>query len=259
MISTIRNALKMASTELGIISNNVANAGSTGFKRSDGNFQHFYSENIPIKGLHVGFGVTHEEPRRNDTRQGALKVTNNALDLAVSGVGMFMTVAPGEEKVSFTRDGGFNLDTLGHLMTTDNRFVLDSTGVPIVIPPTETDEQARETLVNSIQIRNNGLIEVTYGNGEMRERGRVGLARFANMSGLRPMGGGHFQFTEKSGPPIIGGPMDNSYGQMVQGHLEASNINMTDELTKLMRAQQAYSGSSRLLQSAIEMSKRLSQ
>ena len=71
MISTIRNALRMASTELDIISNNVANAGSTGFKRSDGNFLHFYNENTPMKGMNVGFGVVHEEPRRSDSKQGA--------------------------------------------------------------------------------------------------------------------------------------------------------------------------------------------
>ena len=83
MISTIRNALKMATTDISIISNNIANSGSTGFKRSDGNFLHSYAEEIPIPGLNVGFGVVHEEPRRQDHKQGSLRVTNNSLDLAI--------------------------------------------------------------------------------------------------------------------------------------------------------------------------------
>ena len=87
MIPTIRNALKMATSELNIVTNNIANAGSTGFKRSDGNFLHSYAEEVPIPGKNIGFGVVHEVPRRSDNKQGALKVTTNSLDLAVSGVG----------------------------------------------------------------------------------------------------------------------------------------------------------------------------
>ena len=99
MIPTIRNALKMANSELNIVTNNIANAGSTGFKRSDGNFLHSYAEDIPIPGLNVGFGVVHEMPRRSDNKQGALKVTNNSLDLAVSGVGMFITASPDDGSI----------------------------------------------------------------------------------------------------------------------------------------------------------------
>ena len=119
MIPTIQNALKMATSELNIVTNNIANAGSTGFKRSDGNFLHSYAEDIPIPGLNIGFGVVHEVPRRSDNKQGALKVTNNSLDLAVSGVGMFVTSSPDDGGISFTRDGSFLIDQQGVLMTTD--------------------------------------------------------------------------------------------------------------------------------------------
>ena len=87
--------------------------------------------------------------------------------------------------------------------------------------------------------------------------GNVGLARFGNIAGLRPSGNAQFVVTEESGPAIIGVPMGDGYGQIIQGHLESSNAVIADELVKLMRAQQAYAGSSRLLQSAVEMSKRL--
>ena len=90
MISTIRNALQMASNNISLISNNLANASTTGFKRSEGEFTHFYAEQVERAGLHVGSGAMNEGIRRQFT-QGAMRATNGALDLAISGVGMFMT------------------------------------------------------------------------------------------------------------------------------------------------------------------------
>lgn len=257
MISTIRNALRMANTDIAIISNNIANSGSTGFKRSDGNFLDSYAEDVPIPGLNVGYGVIHEEPRRQDTKQGALRVTNNSLDLAVSGDGMFVAKHPEDDEITFTRDGSFLLDIDGRLTTTDKKLVLNANGDPIVIPPMLTDEQGRNTLLDVINISNDGAIKLTYGDGRIFDIGKVGLARFANVAGLQAIGGGHFKETQKSGPAIIGGAMEQSFGQVIQGHLEASNTNITDELTKLMRSQQAFSASSRLMQAATDVSKRL--
>jgi flagellar hook protein FlgE len=257
MISTIRNALKMATTDIAIISNNIANSGSTGFKRSDGSFLDSYAEDIPIPGLNVGHGVINEEPRRQDGKQGALRVTNNSLDLAVSGDGMFVTRHPDDAEITYTRDGSFMLDTNGNLVTLDKKLVVDGNGNPIVIPPILEDEQGRQTLLDAINITNDGSIKLTYGDGRIFDIGNVGLARFANISGLKAIGGGHFKDTQKSGPAIIGEPMTQSFGQVIQGHLEASNTNITDELTKLMRSQQAFSASSRLMQAATDVSKRL--
>lgn len=257
MIPTIRNALKMATSEINIVTNNLANTGSTGFKRSDGNFLHSYAEDIPIPGLNIGFGVVHEEPRRQDNKQGSLKVTNNSLDMAVNGVGMFITSDPDDNGVTYTRDGSFLINNAGLLTTTDKRAVLNDNGQPIVIPPVRTDALGRETLLDTISIDNRGSIKVTYGDGSLVNIGNVGLASFSSLAGLKPVGGAHFVATEKSGPPIVGVAMEQNYGQIIQGHLEASNALVTDELMKLMRAQQAYAGSSRLLQSAVEMSKRL--
>ena len=98
------NALKMATTDISIISNNIANSGRR-IQRSDGNFLHSYAEEIPIPGLNVGFGVVHEEPRRQDHKQGSLRVTNNSLDLAINGGGMFVALKPDDGEVTFSRDG----------------------------------------------------------------------------------------------------------------------------------------------------------
>ncbi|MEK9554056.1 MAG: flagellar hook basal-body protein [Alphaproteobacteria bacterium] len=257
MISTIRNAMKMATTDIAIISNNIANSGSTGFKRSDGSFLDSYAEDIPIPGLNVGYGVIHEQPRRQDSKQGSLQVTNNSLDIAVSGDGMFVTRHPEDNEVTFTRDGSFMLEVDGTLVTLDKKQVVNANGDPIVIPPMLADDQGRQTLLDTITIANDGSIKLTYGDGRIFENGKVGLARFANLGGLQTIGSGHFKDTEKSGPPIIGSPMTQSFGQVIQGHLEASNTNITDELTKLMKSQQAFSASSRLMQSAADVTKRL--
>ena len=257
MISTIRNALKMATTDISIISNNIANSGSTGFKRSDGNFLHSYAEEIPIPGLNVGFGVVHEEPRRQDHKQGSLRVTNNSLDLAINGGGMFVALKPDDGEVTFSRDGSFLIDCVGNLVTTDNRRVVGANGEQIVIPPSKLDAAGNETLLDVIKISNTGKIQLTYGDGEMVDAGTLALAHFANSGGLKPVGGSYFKATEKSGPAILGSPTQQNFGEIVQGHLEMSNTNVANELTKLMVSQQAFSASSRLMQSAIESEKRL--
>jgi len=257
MISTIRNALKMATTDISIISNNIANSGSTGFKRSDGNFLHSYAENIPIPGVNVGFGVVHEEPRRQDHKQGSLRVTNNSLDLAVNGGGMFMAIRPDDGEVTFSRDGSLLLDLEGNLVTTDNRQIIGTDGNPVVIPPLKLDAAGNQTLLDVINISSSGDIRLTYGDGEIVNAGTLALARFANAGGLQPVGGSYFKATEKSGPAILGTPTLGNLGEIVQGHLEMSNSDVANELTKLMTSQQAFSASSRLMQSAIESEKRL--
>ena len=186
-----------------------------------------------------------------------MRVTNNSLDVAVNGGGMFMTYSPKDNTTAYTRDGSFLLDNTGKLITTDGRHVLNRQFEAIVIPPTKIDAFGKDTLVETIAIRDDGRIQVTYGDGTTMTPGQFGLARFANHAGLKPAGGGFFKDTAKSGPPIVGVPVQDNFGQLVQGHLEASNTDVTDELSKLMRAQQAFSGSSRLLQAAADVTKRL--
>lgn len=257
MISTIRNALHIHSQDIAIISNNIANSGSNGFKRSDNNFFDSYAEDPPIRGLNVGFGALAEEPRRQDNKQGSLKVTNGALDVAVSGLGMFVTTNEVQDDLTYTRDGSFMLDMSGNVVTTEGRGVLGIDGAPLVIPPQHFDQRGDSGLIETIDISERGQIMVTYGNGSIVDRGTIALADFANIGALRAVGGGQFKTTEKSGPGVLSQAVTGNFGKIISGHLEASNTNITEELTRLMRAQQAYSGSARLLQSATEMSKSL--
>ena len=203
MIATIRNAINMATTDISIISNNLANSNSTGFKKSEGNFLHSYAEQTSRPGLNIGFGVVYEEPRRQDHRQGAMRVTNNSLDVAVNGGGLFMTYNPKDDTTAYTRDGSFLLDNSGNLITTDGRHVLNRQFEAIVIPPTKIDAFGKDTLVETIAIRDNGRIQVTYGDGTTNEIGQFGLARFANHAGLKPAGGGFLRTLPNPGHRLL--------------------------------------------------------
>ena len=177
MIATIRNAINMATADISIISNNLANSNSTGFKRSESNFLHSYAEQTSRPGLNIGFGVVYEEPRRQDHRQGAMRVTNNSLDVAVNGGGMFMTFNPKDDTNAYTRDGSFLLDISGNLITTDGRRVLNSQFEAIVIPPTKIDSFGKDTLVETIKIRDDGRIQITYGDGTINQIGQFEIGR----------------------------------------------------------------------------------
>ena len=170
---------------------------------------------------------------------------------------MFITTSEVEGDVTFTRDGSFLLDIAGNVTTTDGRGVIGIDGQPLAIPPEHVNARGESGLIETIDINERGQIQVTYGNGSIIDRGAIALADFPNIGGLRTIGGGHFKATEKSGPPFVALPMEGNFGKLFSGHLEASNTNITNELTKLMKAQQAYSGSARLMQSATEMTKSL--
>ena len=267
MIPTIRNGLEAASHNLSVVSHNIANAGSNGFKKSRANFYDTYGVGLgSIPGIDLGQGTRTDGPRRQHS-QGALKPTANELDLAVSGLGMFVTTNPDDANpVVFTRDGSMRLEDNGRVVSWDGRSLIDSEGQPIFIPIQRLNADGQRQLLTAVNISQGGVIEAVYGTevanksaapSEIVEIGTIALVRFSNVAGLKSIGSGQFVTTEKSGLPAFGIAGTENFGDIQSGNLEMSNINMTDELTKMMQAQQAYSASSRLLQAAADMSKRL--
>jgi flagellar hook protein FlgE len=267
MIPTIRNGLEAASHNLSVVSHNIANAGSNGFKKSRANFYDTYGVGLgSLPGIDLGQGARTDGPRRQHS-QGALKPTANELDLAVSGLGMFVTTNPDDANpVVFTRDGSMRLEDDGRVVSWDGRSLIDSEGQPIFIPIQRLNVDGQRQLLTAVNISQGGVIEAVYGTevanksaapSEIVEIGTIALVRFSNVAGLKSIGSGQFVTTEKSGLPAFGTAGTENFGDIQSGNLEMSNINMTDELTKMMQAQQAYSASSRLLQAAVDMSKRL--
>ncbi len=267
MIPTIRNGLEAASHNLSVVSHNIANAGSNGFKKSRADFYDTYGVGLgSLPGIDLGQGARTDGPRRQHS-QGALKPTANELDLAVSGLGMFVTTNPDDANpVVFTRDGSMRLEDDGRVVAWDGRSLIDSEGQPIFIPIQRFNLDGQRQLLTAVNISQGGVIEAVYGTevanksaapSEIVEIGTIALVRFSNVAGLKSIGSGQFVTTEKSGLPTFGTAGSENFGDIQSGNLEMSNINMTDELTKMMQAQQAYSASSRLLQAAVDMSKRL--
>lgn len=266
MIPTILNGIQTASKEISVISHNLANAGTTGFKRSRSEFVDTYgigAEQPP--NIDLGHGARSLGPKANFS-QGQVKPSLSELDVAISGVGMFATlkrVDPGQDafgydnQLTFTRDGSFRLDNDGTLVTMDGRAVIGADGQAMVVPLARADADGNAQRLTALNIGEDGRFEATYGDGSVVDLEQIGLFDFVNMAGLKGMGNGHFQVSAASGPPLIGRPAENNFGRVLAGNLETANINVTNELTKMMKAQQAYSGSARLLQAATDMTKRL--
>jgi len=266
MIPTIRNGIQMASSDIAVISHNLANAGTTGFKRSRSEFHDRYGVGMnSMPNMDIGQGAGTHGPRRNHG-QGPVRPSTSELDLAISGVGLFGTVERIDEsqgavgrdnQITYTRDGSFQLAEDGTVLTTGGRAVLGVDGAPIILPMTHLDANGNRQLLTALNITDEGVFKATYGDGTIAAVGQVALFDFVNIGGLTGIGNGHYMVSATSGPGLIGQPRQGNLGRVLAGNLEAANVNVTNELTKLMRAQQAYSGSSRLLQSAVDMTRRL--
>ncbi|MCX8101767.1 MAG: flagellar basal-body rod protein FlgG [Geminicoccaceae bacterium] len=234
-----------------VISNNIANMTTTGFKRRRPEFQDllYQSERrigaatseagtlVPA-GVQLGLGVkTAAVYRIHD--QGNLVVTENRFDLAIQGEGFFMVETP-EGEIAYTRSGNFQLSPQGIIVTQDGYPV--SPG--ITVPPTAIE----------VAISQTGLVTAKLqGQTNMVTLGQLELATFVNPAGLEAIGSNLLLETEASGPAITGAPGAEGLGTVLQGHLESSNVNAVQEITQLIAAQRAYDMNSKVIQASDEM------
>lgn len=233
-----------------VISNNLANVGTTGFKKSINNFQDLLYETLTVPGsptsadseapagIQVGLGVRPAAVTKVFS-QGELIGTENELDVAIDGKGFFQVELPNGD-TGYTRAGAFNLDSNGTIVNSNGYTVLPALTIP---------EGATE-----ISISDTGLVSaVLAGNSEATEIGTMELALFANAAGLSSIGDNILLETNASGAPALGTPGDDGYGQLVQRFLEGSNVNIVQELTNLITAQRAYEINSKSIQTSDEM------
>ena len=265
MLSILKSALNANSKEMGIVSNNIANANSTGFKKSTASFEHIYSiHNSSKPNSFSGQGVNISDPRLQMS-QGSLQATGGALDLAVTGQGFF-TVVQGDQVQTpfFTRDGSFNIKANGEVVTNDGLSVMgfqnDATAgglVNLLIPTTNANLDGTTSIISNVNVNSKGKITATYGLDTEVTIGSFGLARFTNDPGLRPAGNNRYQINDKSGSPKYGVAMDQAFGKIEAGNLERANVDITKEMVTMLKTQQAFSGVSRLLQTEVDITKRL--
>jgi flagellar basal-body rod protein FlgG len=237
---------------LEVIANNIANINTTGFKRSRAEFTDLIYQTERVMGVstrgrdatvpegaQVGLGVRTAAIRSLQI-QGALTNTGNTLDLAIEGRGWFQVTTPAGDTV-YTRDGAFNTNATGQLVTADGYLVTPS----IIIPPTAT----------SVTVSQTGLVTATIpGQATPQQLGQLTIANFINEAGLQALGNNLFQQTAASGPPTVGVPGDTAFGILQQGYLEASNVDPVSEITNLISAQRAYEMNSKVIQAADQMS-----
>lgn len=234
-----------------VISNNIANMTTTGYKRQRAEFQDLLYQTkirpgaassdqgttIPA-GIQQGLGVKAGSVYRIN-EQGALQQTGNKLDIANRGEGYFQITLPNGD-TAYTRDGSFQLDQNG-LMVTSEGYTLQP---GITIPQDAVD----------VTINDTGQVLVKLqGQTNLSNVGQIQLATFPNTAGLDALGDNLFQTTEASGTAVVGNPGDPGYGTLLQGSLESSNVNIVQEITSLIQAQRAYEMNSKVIQTGDEM------
>lgn len=233
------------------ISNNLANTNTFGYKRTMVDFQDLlyqtikpagsqaYQTNRTPTGIQVGHGVRVAGTRRVFT-EGSFRSTENPLDVAIAGKkGLFQVQLP-DGSIGYTRDGAFNLDENGTIVTSD--------GFPLN-PPVQIPQDAV-----SINISEEGIVSVvTQPNNQIQQVGNITLATFVNPAGLSAMGKNIFQATESSGQPQQFPPGQNGVGILQQGFLENSNVNIAEELVNLITAQRAFEVNSKAVKTGDEM------
>ncbi|MBV8661770.1 MAG: flagellar basal-body rod protein FlgG [Hyphomicrobiales bacterium] len=236
---------------LEVIANNISNLNTTGFKRSRAEFTDLIYQTERVMGVstrgtnstvpegaQIGLGVRTAAVRTLQL-QGALTNTGNQLDLAINGRGWFQVTTPGGE-TAYTRDGAFNTNAQGQLVTGDGFTVTP----PILVPANAT----------SVTINQTGLVSATVpGATAPQTLGQLTIANFINEAGLQALGGNLFQATSASGQPQVGVPGDTAYGIIQQGYLESSNVDPVSEITNLIAAQRAYEMNSKVIQAADQM------
>lgn len=240
-----------------VISNNIANLSTTGFKRSRAEFQDMLYENLRRvgspssdtgtllpSGLQVGLGVKPVATYRIN-EQGNLNVTNNPYDVAINGRGYLQVQQP-DGTTAYTRAGSLQLNQDGTLVTADGLQITPAITVP---------QNALSVTINAA----GQVLASIDGQTTMQNLGQLQLATFTNPAGLESIGSNMLKETEASGSPVTGNPQSAGFGSIVQGSLETSNVNIVNEITGLIAAQRAYEMNSRSIKTADEMMSTVSQ
>ncbi|MCK9990675.1 MAG: flagellar basal-body rod protein FlgG [Rugosibacter sp.] len=251
-----KTGLDAQQTNLDVISNNLANVSTNGFKRSRAVFEDLLYQTmrqpgaqssqqtqVP-SGLMLGTGVRPISTEKIFT-QGSLQKTEGSLDIAINGNGFFQVQMP-DGTLAYTRDGAFQLDSTGQVVT--------SSGYPIspaiTIPSTAT----------SISISRDGIVSYTeQGATAPTQIGTIQLAGFVNNGGLQSMGENLFVETASSGTPTPNTPGTNGVGLLNQGYVETSNVNVAEELVTMIQTQRAYELNSKAVSTSDAMLARLTQ
>lgn len=251
-----KSGMEAQQTQLDHISHNLANSSTNGYKQSHAVFEDLMYQNLRQSGantseqtqlptgLQVGLGVRPVATSRQFS-QGNLQQTSNNLDLAIQGKGFFQITMP-DGTTGYTRDGSFQLDAQGQIVT-NNGYVLQP---GITVPPT----------ASGVTIGNDGTVTALLpGQVTPQSLGQIQLADFVNPAGLDPKGQNLFTETVASGAPQTATPTTSGLGSLSQGFVETSNVNVVEELVTMIQTQRAYELNSKAIQTSDQMLQKLGQ
>jgi flagellar basal-body rod protein FlgG len=249
-----KTGLEAQQTQMDVVSNNLANVSTNGFKKSRAVFEDLLYQNIRQpgaqssqqtqlpSGLQIGTGVRSVATERLHT-QGNLQATGNDKDLAISGSGFFQVLQP-DGTTGYTRDGSFQVDAQGQ-MVTSNGFPVQPA---ITIPANAL----------SVTVANDGTVSVTQpGTAAATQVGQLQLATFMNPAGLESKGGNMYAETAASGTPNANSPGTNGTGTLAQGFVETSNVNVVEEMVNMIQTQRAYELNSKAITTSDQMLQKL--
>lgn len=239
-----KTGLTAQNTRMSVISNNLANVNTVGFKADRANFETLLYQNIRqvgsatsdetkmSTGLHLGTGVRVAGTEKKFI-QGNMMQTNNSLDVAINGSGFFQVLMP-DGTMGYTRNGAFKRDDSGNLVTSSGYRVEPSISIP--------------SNATSINISNDGIVSVNLpGQTAPQQVGNLTIANFPNVGGLEPVGENFLKESAASGGAIVGAPNRAGLGKLEQGSLESSNVNIVSELVDMIETQRAYEVNSKAI------------
>lgn len=263
---TSLSGLKAAQTDLSVTSNNLANVGSTGFKKSRAQFGDlFASAPVQTTRMVAGQGTRLNAVLQQFT-QGTLEATDKTLDLGIAGEGYFVVRGdPPRTAVTYTRNGAFQVNA--------NRQVVDTIGSTLQLLPIDASGAVTGTMLSdafdfvlpsgapgnpaaslvNISIGIDGLVTATYADGSDERLGKIAMASFTAQEGLRPVGDAHWQSTGESGPPAIDAATNGPLGTIRSGTLERANVDVTEELVALISAQRNFQANAKAIETASNM------
>lgn len=230
-----------------LISNNIANVNTSGFKKNRAEFQDLLYETLkpagntaragvePLNEVQIGSG-TELVATTKIFKQGDIQQSNNPLDMAITGEGFFVLRRP-DNTLTYTRDGSFKMDRNGQLVNTQGFLIEPGFRIP-------------ENAVD-VQVSREGIVSIlTEGATEAQTLGQMELARFINPAGLKAIGDNQFVPSPASGEPIFQRPGENNTGLIYQSHLETSNVDIVEEMVNMITAQRAYELNSKSVRTA---------
>jgi flagellar basal-body rod protein FlgG len=245
-----KTGLDAQQTRMAVVSNNLANVNTTGFKQGRAVFEDLLYQNVRQSGgqtsqdtelpsgLHLGTGVRIVATEKLFT-QGSMQQTENALDVAIKGRGFFQILLP-DGNLAYTRDGTFQRDSQGEMVTASGYSVQPSITIP--------------DGAQSITIGNDGIVSVQLaGQASPTQVGSLETVDFINPVGLQPVGENLYIETASSGTAQAGMPGLNGFGSLVQGALEGSNVNVVSELVNMIETQRAYEMNSKAISTNDQM------